>query len=99
MNFEKLIESMCYTYRHDFGLLKPNEQEPIRRQMRQLVDNDVKYFLNKKRCSNCVHYTNGTKTFKDRFVCEAIDDKYTQHYGGYFMPPPEFECSFWIEKK
>ena len=51
---EEIITSMCYTYRHDYGLLKPDtntiqmtsgvtksEQEFIWNKMAQIFDNDI----------------------------------------------------------
>jgi hypothetical protein len=53
---EQIISSMCYTYRHDYGLDKPEgdsfasklssgttqaERESLWRQMAQIFDNDI----------------------------------------------------------
>jgi len=53
---EEIITSMCYTWRHDYGLnkdigngfihelssgMKPEEREALWRQMAQLFDNDI----------------------------------------------------------
>ena len=53
---EQIISSMCYTYRHDYGLQKPTgdnfasklssgttqaERESLWRQMAQIFDNDI----------------------------------------------------------
>jgi len=47
-------------------------------------------------CKNCSHYIE-----KEGFtvkVCIRIDDNYTQHYCGYFMPPEDFGCNRFWEK-
>lgn len=38
---DRIISNMCYTTRHDYGLLDPHEQYSIWTQMEQLVDNCV----------------------------------------------------------
>ena len=49
---EQIITSMCYTYRHDYGLVKPagdklgagmtaEQQQALWRQMSQIFDNDI----------------------------------------------------------
>lgn len=40
--YEKMIEGMCYTQRHDFELLNAEAQENIRSQMRQLFEHNIK---------------------------------------------------------
>lgn len=47
-----------------------------------------------KICKNCKHYVKK----KDFYVCCFIDDNYTQHYSGFFMPPPDFGCNKFLEK-
>jgi len=58
---EQIITSMCYTYRHDYGLTKhsdpggynfplesgmtPEEQEALWRQMAQIFDNDIAPYM------------------------------------------------------
>lgn len=37
----QLIESMCYRYRHDFGILEDNEKESIKTTMKQLWEEVV----------------------------------------------------------
>jgi hypothetical protein len=38
---ESTISSMCLTFRHDYGLLKHEEQRTIWNQMAQIFDNDI----------------------------------------------------------
>jgi hypothetical protein len=49
---EQIITSMCYTYRHDYGLIKSagdklgagmtqEQQQALWRQMSQIFDNDI----------------------------------------------------------
>lgn len=42
---------MCMTYRHDYGLLKHEEQRAIWNQMAQIFDNDIAPVMEfKKKC-------------------------------------------------
>jgi hypothetical protein len=41
MNRDQIIHSMCVTYRHDYGLLSPEERAGIHRTMGQIFDNDI----------------------------------------------------------
>lgn len=44
------------------------------------------------RCKNCIYYEDVESV--SRKVCTELDDKFTQHYGGYFLPrDEEFFCS------
>jgi hypothetical protein len=55
---EEIIKSMCYTYRHDYGLLKQSsesvldagmsyaERNALWNQMAQIFDNDIWPFMN-----------------------------------------------------
>lgn len=61
---EQIITSMCYTWRHDYGLVKypdpggytypcepgmtPNEREALWNQMAQIFDNDIAPFTKPK---------------------------------------------------
>lgn len=48
---ETVIYSMCMTYRHDYGLLKHEEQRAIWNQMAQIFDNDIAPVMEfKKKC-------------------------------------------------
>ena len=38
---DEIIQSMCYTHRHDYGLLPDNENHAIWNEMAQLFDNDI----------------------------------------------------------
>ena len=49
-------------------------------------------------CDNCRHYRLPGGDPKVR-VCIEIDDHYTQHYCGYFMPPEDFGCNKFSEKQ
>lgn len=40
----EVIESMCYRYRHDFGLLDKEHREGIRVTMRQLYDTIARWY-------------------------------------------------------
>jgi hypothetical protein len=53
---EQIITSMCYTYRHDYGLTKPSgdrlgagmtteQQQALWRQMAQIFDNDIEPYM------------------------------------------------------
>lgn len=57
---EEIITSMCYTYRHDYGLDKPNEiqmtsgltvseREIIWNMMAQIFDNDIAPYMEFKK--------------------------------------------------
>jgi hypothetical protein len=58
---EQIIESMCYTYRHDFGLDKANssdfissgmtddERRLLRAVMAQIFDNDITPYMEFKK--------------------------------------------------
>lgn len=61
---EKIITAMCYTYRHDFGLDKPegkdfasrlssgmtqSEREALWQTMAQIFDNDIAPYMEFKR--------------------------------------------------
>jgi hypothetical protein len=51
---EDMILGMCYTLRHDFGLLDENQQINIKIQMNQLFEHNIKeYILSlEKSCEN-----------------------------------------------
>lgn len=64
MTREDIIASMCYTYRHDFGLDKPegkdfassissgmtrSERDELWNQMAQIFDNDIAPYMEFKR--------------------------------------------------
>lgn len=53
-NHEDIILGMCYTFRHDFGLLDQNQQDNIKIQMNQLFEHNIKeYILSlEKSCEN-----------------------------------------------
>lgn len=38
---EKIITSMCYTWRHDYGLMSEGEQKALFSNMAQAFDNDI----------------------------------------------------------
>jgi hypothetical protein len=57
---ESIITSMCYTYRHDYGLDRPrgdfvgsgmsqSERESLWNQMAQIFDNDVAPYMEFKK--------------------------------------------------
>ena len=58
---EDIITSMCYTYRHDYGLIReakisptdggmtPSQRELLWRQMAQLFDNDISPYMDFKK--------------------------------------------------
>ncbi len=58
---EQIITSMCYTWRHDYGLermendrpitagMTKNEREQLWRQMAQIFDNDIAPYMEIKR--------------------------------------------------
>lgn len=55
-NRDEIIESMCLTWRHDYGLEKGSfsgmtkqEKESLRRQMSQVFDNDIAPYMDFKR--------------------------------------------------
>lgn len=48
-------------------------------------------------CKSCAYYKEA-HSMGDRKVCIMIDDRMTQHYSGYFMPPEDFSCSLWKAK-
>jgi len=43
----ELIKNMCYTYNHEFGLLKKIEQDHIELIMKQLYQNEIKRYVEK----------------------------------------------------
>jgi hypothetical protein len=44
------------------------------------------------KCITCAYYRNDTELFPGQRVCVKIDESYTQHSAGYFMPNPDFGC-------
>lgn len=42
---ERLIDGMCLTYRHDFGLLPDNEKDGLRRTMRQVFTHHIEPYV------------------------------------------------------
>lgn len=42
VTYNKMIEGMCLTHRHDFGLLSPEQQRNIRIHMKQLYEHNIK---------------------------------------------------------
>ncbi len=64
---EQIITSMCYTYRHDFGLEKTYEgylpiggmteyeRKTLWNQMAQIFDNDIAPYMEFKDVSNANH--------------------------------------------
>lgn len=42
---DALINGMCMTYRHDFGLLDEKSQEALRTTMRQIYQHNVKPYI------------------------------------------------------
>ena len=59
MNEEELVQNMCITYRHDFGLLSKTEQRPIITMMTQLVTHDVRRYIASQICKNCKYLGGG----------------------------------------
>lgn len=64
MDREKVITNMCYTFRHDYGLTKPegnvfssqlssgmtqDEREALWKQMAQIFDNDIAPYMEFKK--------------------------------------------------
>lgn len=65
MNREQIITNMCYTFRHDYGLIKHSdpggytfpeisgmteqERQALWRQMAQIFDNDIEPYMEFKR--------------------------------------------------
>ncbi len=45
------------------------------------------------KCATCRFYRNDTELFEGRYVCSLIDETFTQHSGGYFIPPSDFGCT------
>lgn len=45
-NRETIISNMCYTWRHDFGLLDPEDKTVLWNGMAQVFDNDIAPLLN-----------------------------------------------------
>ena len=47
------------------------------------------------RCKNCKYYMERTVYNSNCFVCLKIDETYTTHFGGFFIPPSDdFFCAF-----
>lgn len=42
---EEIITAMCYTYRHDYGILDSQKQKGIHATMAQIFDNDIKPYM------------------------------------------------------
>ena len=62
---EEIIESMCLTYRHDFGLLDLNKQNGLRVTMKQIFDNDIAPHM----------------VFKAELPPEAINPEFRKNFG------------------
>lgn len=55
---DKIINSMCYTWRHDYGLLSEGEKASLFAGMAQIFDNDIaphlgKFLIEDSRCGQC----------------------------------------------
>ena len=44
-NRDKVINNMCMTFRHDYGLMEESEGRALFNQMAQIFDNDISYHL------------------------------------------------------
>lgn len=42
---EEIITGMCYTFRHDYGILDSHEQRVIHTIMSQIFDNEIKPYM------------------------------------------------------
>lgn len=42
---EEIITGMCYTFRHDYGILDSHEQRVIQTIMSQIFDNEIKPYM------------------------------------------------------
>lgn len=42
---EEIITGMCYTFRHDYGILDIPEQKSIHMTMAQIFDNEIKPYM------------------------------------------------------
>ena len=68
MNYEKIIKSMCYTYRHDYGLLDDTTKQYIYDTMKQIFQNDILPILNDKDKTIALykgHFLDLVKTIND----------------------------------
>lgn len=45
-DLKAMLDSMCLTYRHDFGLLSDEEKDKVRNELRGLFEHHVKPLLN-----------------------------------------------------
>jgi hypothetical protein len=51
----EVITSMCYTYRHDYGLLDDDKQKSLWNTMSQIFDNDISPNMEFKRDPGRTH--------------------------------------------
>lgn len=98
MKLDNLVENMCYKVRDDFDLLPDTQQESIKNEVKEFFQSNFKDYFLKKSCSNCRYYTSNPKIMGGRLVCSEIDDSYTEHFAGFFMPPETFKCSEWRDR-
>ena len=55
---EQIISSMCFTWRHDYGLMEDEDKELLRSKMSQIFDNDIAphmEFRNETRKTELIH--------------------------------------------
>jgi DNA repair exonuclease SbcCD ATPase subunit len=84
IDYDKMVEGMCMTYRHDFGLDKPEptgnwydkiacgmtdeEREALRTTMRQLIEHNVKPVIEPLQAKIQQRLATPTEAFKDKLI-------------------------------
>lgn len=64
--YENMINGMCFTHRHDFGLLDEQAKKNIRTHMWQIFEHNIKPIIDSLQCSEAVEG-------KELSVVEEID--------------------------